>query len=57
MSDGPTAAQAPRLWVGGDGCPGPIKDILFRAAKRTRVAVILVDNPAGRAGHFPSSYR
>src|SRR5690606_18977993 len=36
--------DAPRIWVDADACPGAIKDILFRAAERTRVRVTLVAN-------------
>ncbi len=33
-----------KIWVDADACPGPIKDILFRAAQRTETQVILVAN-------------
>jgi len=33
-----------RIWVDADACPGVIKDILFRAAERTRVRLTLVAN-------------
>jgi uncharacterized protein YaiI (UPF0178 family) len=33
-----------KIWVDADACPGPIKDILFRAANRTETQVILVAN-------------
>src|SRR3546814_8238850 len=36
--------DVPRIWVDADACPGVIKDILFRAAERTRVRVTLVAN-------------
>lgn len=41
-----TDAQSPRprIWVDADACPGPIRDILFRAAERARVDVTLVAN-------------
>lgn len=39
-----TDDDAPRIWVDADACPGVIKDILFRAAERTRVQVTLVAN-------------
>ena len=39
-----TDDDAPRIWVDADACPGVIKDILFRAAERTRVRVTLVAN-------------
>jgi len=33
-----------RIWVDADGCPKVIKEILFRAAERTRIPVTLVAN-------------
>lgn len=33
-----------RIWVDADACPGVIKDILFRAADRAGIQVILVAN-------------
>ncbi|AGA32280.1 Protein YaiI [Thioalkalivibrio nitratireducens DSM 14787] len=33
-----------KIWVDADACPGVIKEILFRAAERTRVPVTLVAN-------------
>lgn len=33
-----------RIWVDADACPRVIKDILFRAAERSRVEVTLVAN-------------
>ncbi len=32
------------LWVDADACPNVIKDVLFRAAERTRRPVVLVAN-------------
>jgi len=37
---GPSA----RIWVDADACPNVIKDILFRAAERAKIHVILVAN-------------
>lgn len=42
-----------KIWVDADACPSVIKDILFRAARRTGVELTLVANqplrvPAGR---------
>jgi len=34
----------PAIWVDADACPNVIKEILFRAAQRTGVAVTLVAN-------------
>ncbi len=34
------------LWVDADACPGPIKEILFRAARRTGLPLTLVANHA-----------
>lgn len=33
-----------KIWVDADACPGVIKDILFRAAERTRTSMTLVAN-------------
>ncbi len=33
-----------KIWVDADACPAVIKDILFRAAERTKVTVVLVAN-------------
>jgi uncharacterized protein YaiI (UPF0178 family) len=33
-----------RIWIDADACPGPIKEILFRAAERMRIESILVAN-------------
>ncbi len=38
-------AEAPmRIWVDADACPRVIKDILYRAAERRRIRLILVAN-------------
>ena len=37
-------AFPPQIWVDADACPGPVKEILFRAAERARVQVTLVAN-------------
>lgn len=34
----------PQIWVDADACPGPVKEILFRAAERAQVMVTLVAN-------------
>ena len=33
-----------RVWVDADACPGPIKEIIFRAANRLEIATTLVAN-------------
>lgn len=33
-----------QIWVDADACPGPIKELLFRAAKRTQTKMSLVAN-------------
>jgi uncharacterized protein YaiI (UPF0178 family) len=33
-----------KIWVDADACPNVIKDILFRAAIRTKITLILVSN-------------
>lgn len=41
-----------RIWVDADACPGALKDILFRTAKRLEISLTLVAN-AGM--HCPKS--
>ena len=41
-----------RIWVDGDACPAVIKDILFRAAIRTKIPLTLVAN---QPVHIPRS--
>ena len=36
--------RAPCIWVDADACPGVVRQILFRAAERTGIEVILVAN-------------
>lgn len=43
-----------RIWVDADACPGVVKEILFRAAERTGVAVVLIANQALRIPRIPS---
>jgi uncharacterized protein YaiI (UPF0178 family) len=42
------------IWVDADACPGVIKEILFRAAKRTGVCVTLVANQPLQIPRIPS---
>ena len=42
-----------RIWVDADACPAVIKDILYRAAERTRVATTLVANKLLRTPPSP----
>lgn len=42
-----------RIWVDADACPGAIRDILFRAADRLRIAVTLVANKPLRTPPSP----
>jgi len=37
-----------QIWVDADACPGEIKELLYRAAKRTQTKVTLVANQAMR---------
>jgi uncharacterized protein len=39
-------APEPTLWVDADACPRVIKDIVFRAADRARIQLVLVANQA-----------
>ncbi len=43
-----------RIWVDADACPGPVKQILFRAAQRAEVSTVLVANQPLRVP--PSRY-
>ncbi len=53
-----------QIWVDADACPNVIKDILFRAAERVQIAVVLVANkplrtppsPYVRAMQVPSGF-
>lgn len=33
-----------KIWVDADACPGPVRDILLRAAQRLRVRIVFVAN-------------
>jgi len=41
------------IWVDADACPVVIKEILFRAAQRTRIMTTLVANKLLRVPHSP----
>jgi uncharacterized protein YaiI (UPF0178 family) len=41
-----------QIWVDADACPGEIKELLFRAAKRTEIKLTLVAN---QSMHTPRS--
>lgn len=43
-----------KIWVDADACPVVIKEILFRAAERTKITVVLVANQA--ISHPSSEY-
>ena len=51
---GVDSAMAASIWVDADACPNVIKDILYRAAERTGVAVTLVANQALLHPRIPS---
>ena len=42
-----------KIWVDADACPGVIKDILYRAAERAEVHLILVANQVLRTPASP----
>ena len=44
----------PSIWVDADACPNVVKEMLFRAAERTGVAVTLVANQTLRVPRIPS---
>ncbi len=33
-----------KIWVDGDACPKPVKEILYRAAERLKIELVLVAN-------------
>ncbi|MBL4653734.1 MAG: YaiI/YqxD family protein [Flavobacteriales bacterium] len=37
-----------KIWVDADACPVPVKDILFRAAERAKINMVLVANSVMR---------
>ena len=43
-----------QIWVDADACPAPVKEILFRAAARTGIAIILVANQPLRTPPGPN---
>jgi uncharacterized protein len=45
---------SPSIWVDADACPGVIKEILFKAAQRTGVALTLVANQPLHLPRIPS---
>ncbi|MDX1626006.1 MAG: YaiI/YqxD family protein [Wenzhouxiangellaceae bacterium] len=46
MAEAADAADAARIWVDADACPGAIKEILFRAAHRTGIELTTFANHA-----------
>ena len=42
-----------RIWVDADACPAVIKDILYRAAERTKIPMTLVANKLLRVPASP----
>ncbi|MBL8618216.1 MAG: YaiI/YqxD family protein [Deltaproteobacteria bacterium] len=50
--DAPGEARAPTIWVDADAAPGAVREVLFRAAERRQVRVLLVAN---RPQRFPKS--
>jgi uncharacterized protein len=47
------ASRAMNIWVDADACPAVVKEILYRAAERTRVPVTLVANQPLRTPPSP----
>jgi uncharacterized protein YaiI (UPF0178 family) len=40
------AASGPRIWIDADACPREVKELVFRAGERLRIAVMVVANKA-----------
>jgi len=49
----PPPSRPTEIWVDADACPGVVRDILFRAAQRTGVAMTLVANKPLRVPAIP----
>lgn len=43
-----------KIWVDADACPGVIREVLFRAARRTGVPLTLVANQPVKVPHSPN---
>jgi uncharacterized protein YaiI (UPF0178 family) len=43
-----------QIWVDADACPGPVREILFRAAERRGIGLTLVANQAMRPHPSPT---
>ncbi|MDA1369966.1 MAG: YaiI/YqxD family protein [Proteobacteria bacterium] len=55
MTDNPQQQnQPPTIWVDADACPNLIKAILFRAAERTGIELILMANQTLQTPPFPN---
>ena len=37
-----------KIWIDADACPGPIREIVFRASRRLSIEVVLVANSPSR---------
>lgn len=46
--------QPQTIWVDADACPSPVREILYRAAKRTGVNLTLVANQPIRTPRLPN---
>jgi uncharacterized protein YaiI (UPF0178 family) len=42
-----------QIWVDADACPNIVKDVLFRAANRTKITIILIANQLLRVPPSP----
>jgi uncharacterized protein YaiI (UPF0178 family) len=40
----PNVTELTKIWIDGDACPRPVKDIVYRASERLRVPVKVVAN-------------
>ena len=46
-----------QIWVDADACPGEVKELLFRAARRTKTKVTLIANQAMRTPRLTRGHR
>lgn len=54
LRQAPSPSPGSSIWVDADACPNVVKEILFRAAERTGVAVTLVANQPLRIPRMPN---
>ncbi len=54
MPESNESLPKPTIWVDADACPNVIKSILFRAAERTGIELVLIANQPLQTPPFPN---